>query len=496
LTILLVALLVSACGSKDDPPAADAGPVQDTALADTAPDAGSDVSAAEDVAPLPDLAPDVPALADAVSVTADAGTVSDANVSAGDATEPADAVAGPCDPKTAGLHQVKYAVEDLAEVYAVAPLADGYAMAGVAEVKDGFDGLLIRADTTGKALWHKTFGGDGLELLYGIVAMPKGDLVVAGSSDSINGQSDLAWVVRLSAKGELVWQASFGAPGKANALGIARSGANLAVAGWREEDKIRQGMLLLLDDAGKPLSMVNDGAKGNSELAALEVDNAGVAAAGRRWGADASAPGAWLWRLDLKGKPVQSHTYAAPAMGGGSAEATSLAAVTGGGWVLGGWGPDAKGKKQVGWILRADGAGKALWSRSFADVPRVLGVAVSAKSIIGVGHHKSDGVVVAAWLRTGLNGSLSGTVPALATNARLHAVAIVNDKRVAAVGSLDGDKQTAGWLRIATAWGDAHCDNAGDCAALKLDGCLDNDPCTRDWCTSGTCDHGPLAKCP
>lgn len=483
--LLLVGPL-QACGDDeaDKPdPTPDTSPVADVVDSGAVTDTVTAPDTVADTDPDADPAPDMVTVADsATAATADAAPA-------------ADAAAIPCDPASAGLHQVKYKVGDHAEIYAITKLVDGYALAGVAEIEGGFDGLVIRTDDTGKATWTQTFGGKGLELIYGITALPNGDMIAVGSSDS-GGEGDLAWLVRVSKIGGLNWQSTLGAPGKANAFAIARSGTDLATVGWGQTDGVRRGLVALVDDGGKVKVMSVDSDNGESELAALAVDKAGITAVGRRFGPDTKNGGAWLWRLDAAGKPLQSQVYIAPAMGGTAAEAQAVASVASGGWVIGGLGPDAKGKGYVGWILRADAQGKALWSRSFADMPRVIGLAVTGKSIIGVGHHKADGVVLATWLRAGLDGTLSGVVPALATAGRLHAIVAADASRVAAVGSLDGDKGAAGWLRVATAWGDAHCDNAGKCAALALDDCLDTDPCTGDWCTVGVCDHGALPKCP
>jgi hypothetical protein len=105
----------------------------------------------------------------------------------------------------------------------------GFLLAGSSESGEGLDKKdkgwgetdfwIIKLNAKGGEEWQKTIGGSGQDELNSIVRTKDGGFVLAGSSDS--GQSGDKtsknyggmdyWVIKISSKGEMVWQNSFGA---------------------------------------------------------------------------------------------------------------------------------------------------------------------------------------------------------------------------------------------------------------------------------------------
>lgn len=100
----------------------------------------------------------------------------------------------------------------------------GYIVAGYTSSNDGDvsgnhgqkDYWIVKLDDTGNLVWQKTFGGSADDYASSIEQTSDGGYIVAGSSNSNNGdlttnngQSDY-WIVKLDVTGNLVWQKSFG----------------------------------------------------------------------------------------------------------------------------------------------------------------------------------------------------------------------------------------------------------------------------------------------
>jgi len=103
---------------------------------------------------------------------------------------------------------------------------DGYIVVGNTYSSDfditygtnGFnDGLIVKYDSNGNLLWHKTFGGSSYEAFYSIVDADNGNFVVAGVTysnniditDGNNGSGD-SIIVMFDETGREIWQRTIG----------------------------------------------------------------------------------------------------------------------------------------------------------------------------------------------------------------------------------------------------------------------------------------------
>ena len=94
----------------------------------------------------------------------------------------------------------------------------------------GYDDYwVVKLDTSGTIQWQKSLGGSFNDYAYSIQQCTDGGYIVAGSSNSVNGDvtthhndsttSDY-WIVKLDAAGEIQWQKSFGGSDNDEALSI------------------------------------------------------------------------------------------------------------------------------------------------------------------------------------------------------------------------------------------------------------------------------------
>lgn len=140
------------------------------------------------------------------------------------------------------------------EAYSIIQTADnGFMVAGYTESTDGDvsghhggkDFWVVKLDSAGEMEWQKCLGGSGDDVAQGITTSPDGGYVVAGRTESCDG--DVSgnhgrfdyWVVKLDSAGEMEWQKCLGGSEDDYAQGIIR-GMNSAwqydggyiVAGW------------------------------------------------------------------------------------------------------------------------------------------------------------------------------------------------------------------------------------------------------------------------
>jgi hypothetical protein len=94
------------------------------------------------------------------------------------------------------------------------------------------DAWVLKLSSTGNIEWQKTLGGSGEEIARSVQVTPDGGYIVTGSAMSNNGDvvgnhgGQDAWVVKLSNDGTIQWQKSFGGYGNefANSIQLSPDG--------------------------------------------------------------------------------------------------------------------------------------------------------------------------------------------------------------------------------------------------------------------------------
>ncbi|WP_284653527.1 T9SS type A sorting domain-containing protein [Flavobacterium terrisoli] len=102
------------------------------------------------------------------------------------------------------------------------------------------DYWVVKLNSAGVLQWQKPLGGTSYDYGFGVVETIDGGLVVAGSSQSTNGNSDLSndmngnyWLVKLNSAGAIQWQKNYGGTEFDRAHCIIKTADNgLAVAGF------------------------------------------------------------------------------------------------------------------------------------------------------------------------------------------------------------------------------------------------------------------------
>lgn len=109
--------------------------------------------------------------------------------------------------------QKTYGGEGYDSVSAIQQTADGgYIVAGYTNsygANTNGDAWVLKLDASGEVVWQKTYGGEGYDSANAIQQTADGGYIVAGFTNSF-GESGDAWVLKLNASGNVVWQKTYG----------------------------------------------------------------------------------------------------------------------------------------------------------------------------------------------------------------------------------------------------------------------------------------------
>ena len=88
----------------------------------------------------------------------------------------------------------------------------GYALAGhTASFGAGsYDAWLVKVDASGNAMWNKTYGGASSDKAYSVVQTSDGGYALAGFTDSFGAGNYDAWLVKVDASGNAMWNKTYG----------------------------------------------------------------------------------------------------------------------------------------------------------------------------------------------------------------------------------------------------------------------------------------------
>jgi len=105
--------------------------------------------------------------------------------------------------------------------------------------KSSYNFIVVRVDEKGKLLWQKILGGSTTEYAYAVVQTTDGGIIVAGQTDSndgdVSGNHGLSdgWLVKLDKDGNLVWTKAIGGSSAEFIMGLtALADGGVMGAGW------------------------------------------------------------------------------------------------------------------------------------------------------------------------------------------------------------------------------------------------------------------------
>ncbi len=310
------------------------------------------------------------------------GSYSLAPLSAEYAFAPAKRAQGLCNSDVAGQDFTatrtwakSYSALGYERAYAIRQTSDqGYIVAGYTTIAGlgTWDAWVLRLHPNGDIVWQRSYGGPGTDSISAVQETADG-FIVAGSTSSFGAGGSDAWVMKLDAGGDIVWQKAYGGPGDDSAVSVQQvGGGGYVVAGSTSSFGAggSDAWVMRLDASGTIVWQKTYGGAGWDRAASIRqtTDN-GYVAAGSIY---SHSPGSlgyydlWVLKLDSGGNVTWQKSYG----GDGDEGANSIEQTADGGYIVAGatslassGGIGATGDRF--WVLKLDSNGNALWQNTY-----------------------------------------------------------------------------------------------------------------------------------
>ena len=255
-----------------------------------------------------------------------------------------------------------------------------------------YDLLVAKISLKGKLVWQKTFGGKRDEFAGGIAGTDDGGALIVGSSESFGEGDKNVYIVKLDKKGKVITAKSVGGikDDVATALTRTRDG-KFVMVGYREIERAGDAdfFIMKMDQNGKKIWAKTYGGEYEDTLEGVSptVDN-GIVAIGKTRSYGSQQSDLTVMKYNENGKLIWHKIYGFKYYDYGNAVATTRD----GGFILaGGTNSLGKGNHSV-YILALNKDGELIWSHVYGGERKDIahGVArMSDGSIMVVGETES-----------------------------------------------------------------------------------------------------------
>jgi uncharacterized delta-60 repeat protein len=228
------------------------------------------------------------------------------------------------------------------------------------------------------AQWAKTYGGKREDCPFSVQQTSDGGYIVAGYTDSFGAEDRDLWILRLNAKGKVVWQKNFGKDNTDGAHSIQQTNdGGYIVAGW-----LAWGTVVDFEDDFWVLKLNPDGScqwvvflgdifpiwhSHESAYSIQQTSDGGYIVAGEKFQLkeEEDCPCSHdfcILKLDSNGEPEWQHMY------GGSKKddyAYSVQQTNDGGFIVAGKTESFGAGKNDFWVLKLDSNGYVEWENTY-----------------------------------------------------------------------------------------------------------------------------------
>jgi hypothetical protein len=239
-------------------------------------------------------------------------------------------------------------------------LTDGFLLVGNEFLPSGGEnGYVAKINSQGALIWQKIIGGEDLNKLFSAIATPDGFVLFGLTYSNANGESN-AWVVKLNANGNVVWDKTYGNATYTTATaGALAPDGNYIVAGYTNSrgDNNYDFLLMQIDPNGNMIWNETYGGTGSQEASAMTKASDGYVIVG-----DTQSPNsnihAWVVKVDWNGTMLWAKT-----VGGKNADSPYFITPSeDGGYLVGGFTFSFGAVNRDFWLFKIDDSGQVTWS--------------------------------------------------------------------------------------------------------------------------------------
>ncbi|MHA1969853.1 MAG: hypothetical protein ACW964_18915 [Candidatus Hodarchaeales archaeon] len=238
---------------------------------------------------------------------------------------------------------------------------NGYIAAGNTESYGAgdSDAFIVKLDASGNLLWNKTFGGVDYDSINEISDTADGNFVLTGETRSFGtGGKDL-WLLKIDTDGNLLWNKTFGLADADWGTALVRSGDNIYVTGFYHPvfGAVGEFLLLKMDQDGNFLWNKTYGYRAGYEI--ITVNNDGLLITG-----SSSENDYKILRVDDEGNELWRKSFG----GYGNDYCDQAISTPDGGFLIGGHTLSFGSGGQEAWLIKIDQDGNHEWNKTFGGV--------------------------------------------------------------------------------------------------------------------------------
>jgi uncharacterized delta-60 repeat protein len=264
--------------------------------------------------------------------------------------------------------QKTYGGTDWDEASSIQQTSDGgYIVAGYTDFWGAgrrLDFWVLKLNSRGDVVWQKTYGGRSEDRAFSIQQTSDGGYIVAGYTGSFGAGGGDFWVLKLSGRGDVVWQKSYGEKREDSANSIRQtSDGGYIVAGYTGSfgAGLDDFWVLKLDASGDVVWQKTYGGESRDRARSIQqTSDGGYIVAGYTGSFGAGSYDSWVLKLDVSGDVVWQKTY------GGKEwdEASSIQQTSDGGYITAGASGDFAAGTRF-WVVKLDATGDVQWQKTF-----------------------------------------------------------------------------------------------------------------------------------
>jgi len=241
------------------------------------------------------------------------------------------------------------------------------------------DVYLIKTDGVGNAVWVRTYGAQEHEEGHSVEQTLDGGYVVAGYTHSFGAGNNDVYLIKTDSGGDTMWACTYGGSLEDEGHSVEQTmDGGYIVAGHTHSfgSGLDDVYLIKTDDQGDTVwTRTYGGPEHDVGYSVEQTSDGGYVIAGYTYSFGSGQADVYLIKTDGAGDTVWTRTYG----GSGWETGSSVAETDGGGYVIVGR-TNSFGEGGELYLIRTDGAGDTVWTRTYGDSLYEAGYAVEQTS--------------------------------------------------------------------------------------------------------------------